>query len=365
MKLFINGVNIAQDKDVRITQCFLDTYADGLSDTLVVECADPESLWSSWGLKPGDTIAVEGNDSFASGNMYVTKITRSNQKIKITARSVPLARITTRYKKWQDVRLEEIGAEIAGRLNLTFQNYGVANVFYDELIQDNESDLAFFYHLLLFESAALLVYDGKLVAYDKAQMESSVMDSLSFSVDGIYEITDSIADEYGSCIIHWIEKPQFEDERFIRFISKDQHPLVNNEEVLVSLPGFSLDQTKSEYVPADNGWYRGEFYPEKVEFEGSAAAESVSGSEFYTDQIRVTSNDQAARWAKGLLRYKNEKRISGSFTKPLLSQYSAGTVLSLSFSMSPDLNGNYFVDRIFHDYKANRSTAYVHKCLGW
>lgn len=365
MKLIINGVDIASDKDVRITQCYSYTYADGLSDTLVVECGDPEGLWASWGLRPGDTIAAEGNDGFASGEMYVTKITRSNQKIRITGRSVPPGRITTKYKIWKDVRFDEIGAEVAGELGLSYLNFGVENVYYDDLIQDNETGVGFFYHLCLFESASLLVFDGQLVAYDKALMESEAVDSLSFSVDGIYEITDSIADEYGSCRIHWTEKPSFEEERFIRFVSKDLKPIKKNEEASADLPGLSLDKTKPEYIPPDNEWYRGQFYPEKVEFEGTAQADSISGSEFYTDQIRVTSDDQAARWAKGLLRYKNEKRISGSFTKPLLGQYSAGIVVSLSFTMSPDLDGNYFIDHIFHDYKANRSTAYVHKCLGW
>lgn len=366
MKLFINGVDISKDEDVRITECLLDDYGDGFSNTLQVKCADPESLWSSWGLKCGDTIAVEGNDGFASGAMTIAKIIRANQSIRIIARSAGLNKNTTRYKKWESVRFNEIGNEIAGRLGLSFENYGVTDNFYEELIQNNESDPAFFSRLCLFESAGMLIYDGKLVAYDKASMEKEAVAELEFSVDGIYEITDSIADEYSSCTLKWIEKPLFEEERFIRFISKDNKPLQKNESAdPQSLPGLSMAKTKSEYIPSGDDWYRGEWYPQQVEFEGSASAPADSGAELYTDQIRVTSDGQAARWAKGLLRYKNEKRISGSFTKPLLGAFSAGTVVSLSFSMSPDLNGNYFIDRIFHNYKANRSTAYVHKCLGW
>lgn len=365
MKLFINGVDISQDQDVRITQCTLDTYANGYSDTLKVECGDSEKLWASWNLQCGDTIAVEGDDGFASGKMYVTKIARGNQYIRITGRSVPLSRNTSRYKKWQDVRLSEIGSEIASRLNLTFENYDVQDYFYDELIQNNQSDLSFLSDLLAMECAGLLVFNDKLVAYDKAGMEKESVGELYISVDGEYEFTSSMSNEYSSCTLHWSEYDEFEPQRFVQFVSKNGHPLEVNIEASQSLPGIPLEKTKPEFTAPDDGWYRGQWYPDKVEYEGTATADSLSPSSYYTDKVRVTSNDQAARWAKGILRSKNENYITGSFVRPLLGAYSAGTVVSLEFEMSPDLNGDYFIDHIFHNYKANRSVAYVHKCLRW
>lgn len=387
-KLIINGTNILTESDVYFDQCWLDTYAQGISDTLSAEFGDPQGLWASWGLKCGDTIAVEGEGGFNSGNTTVSKITKSNQKITIIGRSASMARISTRYKKWQDVRLSEIGSEIAGRLGLSFENYGVADVFYDELIQDGESDLAFFNRLLTYESAGLLVFDGKLVIYDKASMEASPVASISFGVDGDFCITSSIASDYASCTLHWVEKDEFEVDRFVRLVSKDNRLMWKDtdytyhthtgagETITVEpqeykaqhtpMPGTPLDKTKPEYLPPDDNWFRGEWYPPKVEYEGSASAPgSLTGAELYISDIRVTSNDQASRWAKGILRAMAEKNTAGWITQPLMSGFSAGSVISCTFETASELNGNYFIDHIYHDIKEGRSRAYVHRCLGW
>lgn len=363
MQVRINGVDIVHDVDARITECIYEEYASRFSNTLTVTFIDEDKLWSDWLPTSDDTIQIV-DETQDTGILYIHKLIFRNGLFSIIARSMPKISHSSRFKEWQDVTFSEIGSEIAANLGMSFENEGVPDSQYESLVQKGESDLSFFEKLCQLESAGLTVYDQKLIAYDEEQLEAQPSQSdIRIGIDGRYRFSRNDSVQYGTCTVKWTEKPLFEEERYLRLITKETHyPLKVEEGTPSDLPGIPDEENRFE-LPESNPeqWFRGEWYPDEVVYEGTAQVQSDNPSNLYVESLRVTSDAQALRWANGLLRQANKYQQTGSFTQKLNNELSAGMLVNLSFDKSPYLNGKYFIDEVVHDFKNNSTKSVCRK----
>jgi hypothetical protein len=79
--------------------------------------------------------------------------------------------------------------------------------------------------------------------------------------------------------------------------------------------------------------------------------------------INVTSNAEAARYAKGLLRNANKYGHMGQFSRSLLTGYAAASMLKLETTKASAWDGDVFVYKVRHDFVGNKSTLYFRKPL--
>ena len=79
--------------------------------------------------------------------------------------------------------------------------------------------------------------------------------------------------------------------------------------------------------------------------------------------IQVTSNAEAARFAKGLLRNANKNGRTGQFSKALMTGYAAASLLTLKTTKASMWDGTVFVYKVRHDFVGNKSTIYFRDLL--
>ena len=267
MKILYEGVDIYPD--VSVHRCYHDMCAEKQSDELLLKLNDTRELWDSWNPKKGDTIAIE------DGAAKTGKIL-------------------------------QLAQEIAGRHGLTLETYGITDQTYDYVEQNNLADFAFFQNRCTLEGAAFLVYDGKLVVYDEAYMESQQpVDTITITPANDFEYRDEGANAYGS-------------------------------------------------AEAVNGGLTGTFA-------------APNGGDKVLRRIlpfRMTDQSEADRFAKGLLRDANKNATVGTlWTGSLLRDYAAGSVVTLATEGVKSWDGTAFISRIRHDYVKTRSKLYLRKPL--
>ena len=169
MKIFYNGTDIY--KDVSVNYCVHEMFAEKQADTLVLRFNDTKGVWSKWNPAAGDTIRLtEGAGN--TGKMFIHSMKSENGLYTIRAMSMPQSGSTRKSRTWEGVRFLQLGNEIAKSLGLTFQNYGCKDQVYPVLKQNNETDVAFFSRLCMLEGYQMLIYDGKLLAYNEQYIES-------------------------------------------------------------------------------------------------------------------------------------------------------------------------------------------------
>lgn len=303
MKLYYNGTDIYND--VSVNYCVHEMHAEKQADTLVLRFNDTKGVWSKWNPAAGDTLRLtEGASN--TGKMFIHSMTPENGLFTIRAMATPQSAATRKSRSWEGVRFLQLGNEIAASHGLTFQNYGCADQVYPYLKQENEGDLALFSRLCMLEGCQMLVYDGKLLAYNERYIEGQTpAGTLTVGDNGVFAYQDNRARCYGSCEVS-----------SGGFFGK-----------------FKAPNTKSTTV----------LRPEKV--------------------IPVTSNAEAARFAKGLLRNANKYGHTGKFSKELLTGYAAASLLKLSTKKASAWDGTVFVYRVRHDFVGNKSTLYFREPL--
>ena len=151
-----------------------------------------------------------------------------------------------------------------------------------------------------------LVYDGKLVVYDEAYMESQQpVDTITITPANDFEYRDEGTNAYGS-------------------------------------------------AEAVNGGLTGTFA-------------APNGGDKVLRRIlpfRMTDQSEADRFAKGLLRDANKNATVGTlWTGSLLRDYAAGSVVTLATEGVKSWDGTAFISRIRHDYVKTRSKLYLRKPL--
>lgn len=302
MRLFYNGTDIYPD--VSVNYCVHEMYAEKQADGLVIRFNDTKGVWSKWNPANGDEIRfTEGASD--TGKMFIHSMKPENGLFTIRALSMPVSGKTKKSKSWEGVRFLQLGNEIAKSHGLTFQNYGCPDRVYPYLSQDNESDFALFSRLCMLEGCQMLIYDGRLLAYNEAYIEAqNVAGSLDVDKNGNFTYHDNRAACYGSCE--------------------------------VSSGGF---------------------------FGSFKAPETVNTAVLRPDNIRATSNGEAARFAKGLLRNANKYGRTGQFSKSLLTGYAAASLLTLKTPKASAWDGPVFVYKVRHDFVGNKSTVYFRDLL--
>lgn len=302
IKLIYKGVDITDS--VSINRCYHDMYAAGRSDTMHLRVNDTNGLWDRWAPAPGDDVRVE-YDTINTGAMFVSSVRPQNGLYDIEAQAAPASGFEVQSKAWKQVRLLQIGAEIAARNGLSFASYGVEDRLYSYILQTS-GDFAFLNQRAKMEGCAFLVYDKRLVLYSEAYMEAQTpSDALNVGIDGDYRYTDRRADMYGSCVIK-------------------------------------------------AGQYQGNF-------DAGNGAKRILRPD---DIGSVGSSDEAGRFAKNLLRAANKDCMGGYIrTSSILTGYAAASVVSLSNERAPSWDGPVFIDHIRNDYGSGTSKIFFRKPL--
>lgn len=302
MNLYYNGVDIYGD--VSVNYCVHEMFAEKQADSLVLRFNDTKGVWSKWNPAEGDEIRFKEGAS-DTGKMFIHSMKPENGLYTIRALSMPVTGKTKKSKSWEGVRFLQIANEIAAAHGLTFENYGCADQVYPYLSQDNETDFALFSQLCTLEGCQMLIYDGKLLAYNEAYIEAqTVAGSLEVDENGNFTYRDNRAACYGSCEVN------------------------------------------------------------SGSFSGSFKAPGATGSAILRpDNIKATSNSEAARFAKGLLRNANKYGHTGQFSKSLLTGYAAASLLTLKTPKASAWDGPVFVYKVRHDFVGNKSTLYFRDLL--
>lgn len=302
MNLYYNGVDIYGD--VSVNYCVHEMFAEKQADSLVLRFNDTKGVWSKWNPAEGDEIRFKEGAS-DTGKMFIHSMKPENGLYTIRALSMPVTGKTKKSKSWEGVRFLQIANEIAAAHGLTFENYGCADQVYPYLSQDNETDFALFSRLCTLEGCQMLIYDGKLLAYNEAYIEAqTVAGSLEVDENGNFTYRDNRAACYGSCEVN------------------------------------------------------------SGSFSGSFKAPGATGSAILRpDNVKATSNSEAARFAKGLLRNANKYGHTGQFSKSLLTGYAAASLLTLKTPKASAWDGPVFVYKVRHDFVGNKSTLYFRDLL--
>ena len=303
MKILYNGTDIAAD--VSVNYCVHEMFAEKTADMLVLRFNDPKGTWSKWNPATGDTLRLK-EGAGDTGKMFLHSIKSENGLFTLRAMSMPESGATVRSKSWEGIRFLQLGNEFAANHGLTFQNYGCPDQVYKFLKQDNETDFALFSRLCMLEGCSMLIFDGKLLAYREQYIEAQTpAASLTIGQDGVFSYQDNRGSRYGSCTV-------------------------------------------------ESGKYSGTF---KAPGEKNKA---VFRPPF---PVAVTSNAEAARFAKGLLRNANKYGRVGQFAKSLLTGYAAASMVTLKTDKASAWNGNVFIYKVRHDFVRNQSTLYFREPL--
>ena len=303
MNLYYNGTDIYND--VSVNYCVHEMFAEKQADTLVIRFNDTKGTWSKWNPAAGDTLRLKEGAS-DTGKMFIHSMKPENGLFTIRAMSMPKSGATKKSKSWEGVRFLQLANEIAGSHGLTFQNYGCADQVYPYLRQDNETDFALFSRLCMLEGCQMLIYDGKLLAYNERYIEGQTpAGTLVVEENGVFTYQDNRAACYGSCEVA-------------------------------------------------SGSYSGKF----------KAPNAANTAVLRPDKpIPVTSNAEAARFAKGLLRNANKYGHTGQFSKSLLTGYAAASLLQLKTTKASAWDGTVFVYKVRHDFVGNKTTLYFREPL--
>lgn len=321
MNLYYNGTDIYSD--VSVNYCVHEMFAEKQADTLVIRFNDTKGTWSKWNPADGDELRFKEGAS-DTGKMFIHSMKPENGLFTIRAMSMPKSGTTKKSKSWEGVRFLQLANEIAGNHGLTFQNYGCEDQVYPYLRQENETDFSLFSRLCTLEGCQMLIYDGKLLAYKEQYIEGQTpAGTLEVDENGNFAYQDNRAACFGSC------------------------------EVLT-------------------GNYSGSFAAPDAKNTAVLRAKSIADAQIRapglplsrdTTEILSTSNAEAARFAKGLLRNANKYGHTGQFSKALLTGYAAASLLQLKTTKASMWDGTVFVYKVRHDFVGNKSTLYFREPL--
>jgi hypothetical protein len=301
MKIIYEGVDI-YDK-VSVESCIHDMYSGEKSDSIVIRFNDTKGLWNAWDSKYGDTIEIE-EGAAKSGKMFVANTKPENGLFTIRAMAMPPSGETIKSRSWEAVRLLQIGNQIAQEHNLIFKYYGVKDQVYPYLSQNSQTDFEFLQERCQLEGCAITIYNGALIMYDEQYIESQEpVGEIKIGADGVFAYMDNSSMAYGSAEVN---SGEF-DGKFV---------IENNDRI---------------------------FRPRKP--------------------IKVTSNAEAARYAKALLRLANKNNCTGWFKENLLPGYAAASVVRIKTDRRNLWDGPVFVAHIRHDYISQKSKVFFRRLL--
>lgn len=302
MNFYYNGTDIYND--VSVNYCVHEMFAEKQADTLVIRFNDTKGIWSKWQPAAGDTVRFKEGAS-DTGKMFVHSMKPENGLFTIRAMSMPKTAKIRKSKSWEGVRFLQLANEFAGNHGLAFKNYGCEDQVYPYIKQDNEGDFSLFSRLCMLEGCQMLIFDGSLLAYNEHYIEQQEpAGGLTVDENGVFTYEDNRDTMFGSCEVA-------------------------------------------------SGSYSGKYVAD-------ASNSTILRPE---SPIQVTSNAEAARFAKGLLRNANKYGRTGQFSKALMTGYAAASLLTLKTTKASMWDGTVFVYKVRHDFVGNKSTIYFRDLL--
>lgn len=303
MKLIYQGVDIWPS--VSLNACVHEMQANGRSDSLVVRFNDTKSLWNKWNPVKGEQVElIEG--AARTGKMFVSGIEPENGLYTLRAMSMPLSGENINNRSWEAIGFLQLGQDIATQHGLGFAYYGVKDQIYPYLTQNGMTDFEFYLQRCQLEGCGMLIFDGKLIVYNEQYMEGlQPTATLEIGDDGVFEYYDNSALSYGSAEI-------------------------------------------------SSGKYKGSFTAPK----GNAARILRPRNAIY-----CTSNAEAMRYAKGLLRAANKDSYTGTIKRSLMLGYAAASLINIKTTKASSWNGSVFVNRVRHDYIKGETKFFFRKLL--
>lgn len=305
--------------------------AKGKADEISLTLADPEGKWSGpWKPKKGAPVTASlqvldwtgpgGHMTLPLGSFVVDKLSLSGPPDKVNISAVSAFKTTGMSEEvhtqgWENVTLEEIAGELAGRHGLSLM-YRAPTYTYKRVDQREESDIAFLHRLCKERGINLKVHDGKIIMY--AAKDADVQaPSLTIKRKG---------DQFSPTSY------SFEENAEGTFQAAD-----------VAYHDPEKNETHTATVPA--------------------GGESPSGQTLKLND-RVESPAEAQALGNAALREHNEQADTGNFT--IMGH--PGLVAGITITMSGfgKYDGTYFVEKAEHKVGSGYTTsAEIRRILGY
>lgn len=287
---------------VEVKKADITDNAGGVADSLELWFDDTKGFWSQWKPEKNHKVRIK-EAGFDSGLMYIDELEQKRGFFLVRALSIPQEAKTDRIKAWEAVRFMEIATEIANRYGFNLQVYGVQNHLYERVDQCEQADFAFLAWRCTLEGYSLKVTDGKAVIYDERYMEfqpaAKTINADQF--DGDYTFRIKSTGIFGSCRVSY-------------------------------------------------GDIVYEFRPERV-----------SGPILKYTGIYVSSQGEAERFAKNLLRSRNKFECSGYVTIELATDLAAGNTVQIRGVGLAD--GKYYCEQVIHKLVDKKTLLRLRKPL--
>lgn len=300
LKVFYGDTDITDAID--INSCIHDMFADSCSDTLEIVFNDVNKVWDGWSAEKGNIISVTCGIA-KSGQMFINSVDPENGLMTLKASSIPPSAKDKHSKSWEDVKTSQLAQEIAERHGLGFESYGVDDQLYSYVRQENESDFDFLQRRCDLESLAFVVYDKKLVLYSEEYLENQEpAEDIELGPEADFNFKDDALKGYGSIVIK-------------------------------------------------NGSYTGEY----------TSSNGLDKTVTQVIQTYISSQAEANRFAKGILRQMNKKLSAGHWKDTIRRELSAGSVLNLKTTGAKSWDGKVLISHIRQDYVNSKSKVFFRK----
>ncbi len=300
LKIFYNGVEITND--ISINTCIHDMFACSTADTLILKFNDINKVWDNWKPQNEDIISIACGVA-KSGAMYIDSVIPENGLMTLRASSIPPTAKTVNNKSWENVKLLQLAKEIANRHGLGFESYGVEDRLYSYVRQDNKPDFEFLQQRCELESLAFLVYDKKLVLYSEEYLEKQTpVKTITVDTDKDFTYTNNAQKGYGKITIK---------NGDLTGTYKSSNKLSKVKEIVIS--------------------------------------------------TYMSGQDEADRFAKGILRQENKNLVTGVFKDAIMREFSAGSIAKLKTTGANTWDGNAFISHIRQDYVKSTSKIFFRK----
>ena len=290
---------------ISVKACEYNMFADSQADSLVLRFNDTSRQWDGWKVEQEETIEViEG--AARTGKMFIYDVTPQNGVYTLKAFSIPPTSKNRTSKSWEKVHFKQLCKEIAERHGLSYEEHSVTDQVYEYVVQNNLPDFVFLDQRCKLEGCAFLVFDGKLVVYNEAELEAtSPQMLLELDTEGDFSYSDNTAKSYKAIEV--------------------------------------VNGTRT----------------------GVHEALAEIGSKILRRNINIPMSNQAEanRFAKNLLRLENKNQRTGVITQDIQREIAPGSILQIKTQGAKSWDGSAFVYKLRHDFLAERSKIFIRKPL--